>query len=103
MRRVADGATPARPAANLSPADVHRHPLAALQRAAGNQAVAGLISTVQRCGGEVHPGCSCAEEAEEAEDRPAATARTRLVVRQAAETGPRSVSSGAGRLAAHRA
>ncbi len=62
MRRVADGATPARPAAVLGPADVRRHPLAALQRAAGNQAVAGLISTVQRCGGEVHPGCSCAEE-----------------------------------------
>lgn len=39
------------------------HSVLALQRAAGNRAVAGALSPVQRCGGEVHPGCSSAEEA----------------------------------------
>jgi hypothetical protein len=39
----------------------------ALQRAAGNRAVVGLLQTgtpltLQRCGGETHHGCSCADE-----------------------------------------
>jgi hypothetical protein len=36
----------------------------ALQRLAGNAAVVSAVTPkiVQRCGGEVHPGCSCAEE-----------------------------------------
>lgn len=34
----------------------------ALQRAAGNHATQRLLAPVQRCGGEVHEGCACAEE-----------------------------------------
>lgn len=36
------------------------HGLMALQRAAGNQAVSGLVRNLQRCGGETHAGCACA-------------------------------------------
>lgn len=45
--------------------------LAALQRGAGNAAVARLLSgdrSVQRCGGEKHPGCECAKETSENEE-----------------------------------
>ncbi|GAA1312710.1 hypothetical protein Psi02_73810 [Planotetraspora silvatica] len=35
---------------------------AKLQGSAGNQAARHLITPVQRCGGEVHAGCACAEE-----------------------------------------
>ncbi|MEV0675003.1 hypothetical protein AB0I60_00630 [Actinosynnema sp. NPDC050436] len=67
MRAVPDAeraaAVPGGPAVGRRVDGVRAHPLAALQRAAGNRAVSGLVQTVQRCGGEVHPGCSCAEEA----------------------------------------
>ena len=42
-----------------------------LQRLAGNHAVSSILATrptyspVQRCGGEVHPGCSCAEQVDD--------------------------------------
>ncbi len=37
------------------------HGLLRLQATAGNRAVSRMLA-VQRCGGEVHPGCPCAEE-----------------------------------------
>jgi hypothetical protein len=40
--------------------------LLALQRRAGNQVVQRLVATVQRCGGQTHEGCPCAETADEA-------------------------------------
>jgi hypothetical protein len=40
--------------------------LLALQRRAGNQVVQQLVATVQRCGGQTHEGCPCAETADEA-------------------------------------
>lgn len=36
--------------------------LVALQRAAGNRAVNGLLAAVQRCGMEQHPGCPCVQD-----------------------------------------
>lgn len=58
--------------------------LAALQRAAGNASVTRALGlhgvaetrTVQRCGGEVHAGCPCAEEAGEQVQRQAASTVT---------------------------
>jgi len=68
MRRVEPAWAPAPPTGRpvtRSSGGVYPHPLTVLQRAAGNQAVAGLISSVQRCGGEVHPGCSCDKDAQD--------------------------------------
>jgi hypothetical protein len=36
--------------------------LLALQQAAGNRAVSGLVAAVQRCGDKRHPSCPCAED-----------------------------------------
>jgi hypothetical protein len=60
----------------------------ALQRLAGNAAVAGAVrpATVQRCGGEVHPGCSCAEEKKKPQEfmqaQPLAVQRDKIDFRQ---------------------
>jgi outer membrane protein OmpA-like peptidoglycan-associated protein len=59
----------ARSAAAPAPqrADGGHAALLALQRAAGNGAVHALLS-VQRCGGEVHSGCACAEAGQDHEE-----------------------------------
>jgi hypothetical protein len=63
MRKVEDWASAQSLGVPASRRAGSAHPLVRLQGAAGNQAVSALMSTVQRCGGEVHPGCSCADEA----------------------------------------
>ena len=61
-RATAHAGRDARPVTPARAARVHR--LLGLQASAGNRAVSGLISgpSVQRCGGETHAGCPCAEE-----------------------------------------
>jgi peptidoglycan hydrolase-like protein with peptidoglycan-binding domain len=77
--RVARAATPARAA------PVHR--LLGLQASVGNRAVSRLVSgpSVQRCGGETHAGCPCAEEQVQRAD---SEAGLEGAVRQPAESGP---------------
>jgi peptidoglycan hydrolase-like protein with peptidoglycan-binding domain len=79
--RDARQATPAR----VTP--VHR--LLGLQASAGNRAVSRLISdpSVQRCGGETHAGCPCAEEPVQRADlsEPGLEGAS---LRQPAESGP---------------
>ena len=61
-RATAHAARDARSATPARATPVHR--LLGLQASAGNRAVSRLISgpSVQRCGGETHAGCPCAEE-----------------------------------------
>ena len=79
--RDARSATPAR----ATP--VHR--LLGLQASAGNRAVSRLISgpSVQRCGGETHAGCLCAEEPVQRADLPE-PGLDGASLRQPAESGP---------------
>jgi hypothetical protein len=69
---AADAVRQPRPYRAPGLADDHR--VLAMQRMAGNRAVAGLMLadptlTLQRCGGETHAGCPCAEGgAEQATD-----------------------------------
>ena len=61
---VDDGVHGTRPRPVPARSDDHR--LLMLQRMAGNRAVADLVqggapTVVQRCGGETHAGCPCAE------------------------------------------
>lgn len=62
MRRESvehDRFRPAHPAAPAVRSATAPNPLLALQRTAGNHAVAGLVRSLQRCGGEQHAGCAC--------------------------------------------
>jgi hypothetical protein len=52
--------------------------VAQLQRHAGNQAIAAMLASVQRCNGEVHEGCACADT-EAAVQRQSAAAGDRAV------------------------
>jgi hypothetical protein len=55
---------------------------ATLQRAAGNRASGALMASVQRCGGTVHDGCACADDAvQRLEKGPFAAAREEFVLR----------------------
>jgi hypothetical protein len=69
---AADAVRPPRPYRAPGLADDHR--VLAMQRMAGNRAVAGLMLAgptlaLQRCGGETHAGCPCVEGgAEQATD-----------------------------------
>ena len=42
---------------------------ATLQRAAGNRASGALMASVQRCGGTVHDGCACADDAVQRQEK----------------------------------
>jgi hypothetical protein len=77
VHAVDDGVHGTRPRPVLGRPDDHR--LLMLQRMAGNSAVADLVqggaaAVVQRCGGETHAGCPCAdggaEQATSDRDRP---------------------------------
>ena len=65
------------------------HRLLGLQASAGNRAVSRLVSdpSVQRCGGETHAGCPCAEEPVQRADlsEPGLEGAS---LRQPAESGP---------------
>jgi hypothetical protein len=56
-------ATPATWASTVVLADqgMRARSLTQLQRQAGNRAAATMLARVQRCGGQVHEGCACAE------------------------------------------
>ncbi len=86
-RATARAGRDVRPATPARAAPVHR--LLGLQAAAGNRAVSRLISdpSVQRCGGETHAGCPCAEEPVQRADltEPGLEGAS---LRQPAESGP---------------
>lgn len=84
-RATAHAARDARVATPVRAAPVHR--LLGLQASAGNQAVSRLISDrpVQRCGGETHAGCPCAEEPVQRVDQPGLDG---VSPRQPAESAP---------------
>jgi hypothetical protein len=69
---AAAGGTPAGWRGGPVPAGVASSTLLALQASGGNRAVTGLLAPVQRCGGEMHEGCPCAEEEGRPAPRPAA-------------------------------
>jgi hypothetical protein len=51
-------------AGRIGPHALDAQAVLALQRGIGNCGVQQWLASVQRCGGEVHDGCSCAESAE---------------------------------------
>jgi hypothetical protein len=62
MRRESvehDRFQPAHPVAPTVRSRIAPNRLLALQRTVGNKAVSGLVRSLQRCGGEQHPGCEC--------------------------------------------
>ena len=84
-RATAHAARDARSATPARATPVHR--LLGLQASAGNRAVSRLISgpSVQRCGGETHAGCPCAEEPVQRADQSGLEGAS---LRQPAESAP---------------
>ena len=86
-RATAHAARDARSATPARATPLHR--LLGLQASAGNRAVSRLISdrSVQRCGGETHAGCPCAEEPVQRADQPGPKGAS---PRQPADSAPAS-------------
>ncbi|MGH3796482.1 MAG: hypothetical protein ACRDSP_16515 [Pseudonocardiaceae bacterium] len=62
-----DGLRPAHPVAPVVQPLTAPNRLLALQYTAGNRAVAGLVRSLQRCGGQRHAGCACAADPHQAD------------------------------------